>query len=153
MMTTDPDFPAALLASARSWEGTPFRQLHAERGIGIDCANLTYAVLRDAGIAVPDLGAPTFGKSADVPFGTVIGEFLADLVAAGTIVPVDDVTAPEIQPGDVLLYQISRRIQHVALALDAQTQIHAWPERRAAIVAFDAGWRRKLKTHYRLTNG
>jgi hypothetical protein len=152
MKTTDADFPAALEKAAEGWVGTPFRTLHATKDIGVDCANAVYGCLGDAGLAMPDLGAPTFGKSADVPFQSVIEEFLTSLVEAGTLVVVDDLSAPKITAGDVLLYRINARTQHVTVALDAALQLHTWPGRLTAIVAIDARWRNRLITHYRLTN-
>lgn len=151
MKTTDADFPAALEAAAQGWVGTPFRRLHASKGIGVDCANSVYGCLSNSGLAMPDLGAPTFGKSADIDFQSVIGDFLASLVTSGTLVSVDDLAAPQVVAGDVLLYRINARTQHVTMAIDAARQLHTWPGRLTEIVAIDARWRNRLIAHYRLS--
>ena len=152
MKTTDADFQTTLLAAAETWRGTPFRTLQATKGIGVDCANVVYGCLCDADISMPDLGAPTFGESADVPFQSVIEEVLSKLVEKGTITLIDDLPTPSIKAGDILLYRINRRTQHITLAVSATDQLHAWPGKLVEIVAIDTRWKNRLKGHYRLTN-
>jgi cell wall-associated NlpC family hydrolase len=147
MKTTDPAFPAALRASAEAWEGTPFVRLHSQRGVGADCTGLCHGVLVKAGAELPEMGAPTFGASADINFSAAIGAFLA---RSGAFALVADLSAPDIRPGDLLLYQITARTQHLALALDAATRIQAWPGRVAEIVAIDRPSLRRLVEHWRL---
>lgn len=153
MNTTDKDFPQTLYAAATSWVGTPFKPLHAAKGVGVDCANLTYAVLVEAGIALPDMGAPTFGKTADDRFMSVIEDFLGAYVSSGTLCGVDDVADPEIRSGDVLLFQVSRRVMHLTLAVSADEMVHVFGKSRpTAIVAIDARWRERLTKHYRVAD-
>jgi len=151
MKTTDADFPSALHASAEAWVGTPFARLHSTLGIGADCTGLVYGVLVDAGVELPDMGAPTFGQSADINFAAVIEAFLLRMDSLDRL---DDLGPDlDVRAGDLLLYQITRRTQHLTLALDDRTQIQAWPRREAEIVAFDGLWARKLVGHWRLRDG
>lgn len=150
MKTTDPSFPAALRSAAEAWEGTPFVRLHSQRGVGADCTGLCHGVLVDAGAELPEMGAPTFGATADTNYAAAIGDFLA---SSHAFKKVDDLAAPDIRPGDLLLYQITKGTQHLALALDAQTRIQAWPNRGAEIVAIDRPSLRRLVGHWRLSNG
>jgi cell wall-associated NlpC family hydrolase len=152
MKTTDVDFPAALRAAAEGWVGTPFRPLHSRQGIAVDCANSVYATLRDAGVSVPEIGAPTFGMSPDTDFGNQIGSMADKLVVAGTLQTVDDLSSPQIQPGDVLLCRVNGRTQHMAVAVSSTEHLCVWPGRDAAIAAIDPRLLKRLIKHYRLTN-
>lgn len=149
MKTTDPDFPAALLAAAEAWAGTPFARLHSARGVGADCTGLVHGVLVDAGVELPEMGAPSFGATADINYAAAIGAFLA---ASDAFAPIADLAAPDIRSGDLLLYRINRRTQHLALALDARSQVHTWPGRDAEIMSIDRHWLLRLVGHWRLTN-
>lgn len=39
---------------AESWIGTPFRSLHREKGVGVDCISLCWSVWNEAGLYTPD---------------------------------------------------------------------------------------------------
>lgn len=150
MKLTDPLFPAALLIAAKAWEGTPFVRLHSQRGVGADCTGLCHGVLAEAGAELPEMGAPTFGATADINFAAAIGAFLRN---SDAFIEVNDRADPDIRPGDLLLYRITNDTQHLALALDAQTRIHTYPDRGAEIVAIDRPSLRRLVGHWRLANG
>ncbi|MBN2069099.1 MAG: hypothetical protein JW739_05630 [Opitutales bacterium] len=149
MKTTDPEFESTLRAAAEKWVGTSFRRLHCEMNVGVDCANITYAVLSDSGLQLPEMRAPTFGKTVDQSFDNIISEFLADFVKSEAFTILDDLDNPDIRPGDILLFRVTKAMQHLTAAVSATEQLSVWPSRPAAIIAIDAKWRRRLIGHYR----
>jgi cell wall-associated NlpC family hydrolase len=150
MKTTDSDFPAALRTAAEAWAGTPFRRLTANKGRGVDCANLCYSVLADSGLDMPDMGAPTFGKNADTNFSEVIKGFLSEFVEKGNFEKIDDLAEIDISPGDLILFAVNQRMQHLVVAVSADEFTHVTPRTPAAIGCLDAKWREKIIAHYRL---
>lgn len=122
MKPTDPEFPEALQQAGSRWLGTPFIPLHGQRDVGVDCANLVYCVLRDAGVDLLDVGAPTFGFSPD-------SNYLEDLDGFCERLPFLHATIPPVLPGDILVFQVSAIRQHMALALSPDVMLHTWPGR------------------------
>jgi cell wall-associated NlpC family hydrolase len=120
MKPGDPDFEQVLRLAAEGWHGTPFIPLHGQRGVGVDCANLVYGVLLDAGVELPDVGAPTFGFSPD-------SNYLEDLNGFCDRLPFLSRAEPPILPGDVLVFQVSAIRQHMALALSPELMLTPGP--------------------------
>ncbi len=144
MKPGDPDFEQVLRLAAEGWHGTPFIPLHGQRGVGVDCANLVYEVLRDAGIETPDVGAPTFGLSPDDHYLEDLDGFCGDL-------PFLSRAEPPILVGDVLVFRASAKKQHMALALSENVILHAWPSR--GVIESDLRqsiWQRRLLSIFRL---
>lgn len=54
-----PEREVLLAESLRRWDGTPFRQHHAEVGIGVDCVRFVREVYRECGVDV--------GPAEDIP--------------------------------------------------------------------------------------
>lgn len=146
------DIETRLRASAGQLEGTPFRRLHQQPGVGIDCANVSHFLFTDLSISLPDLGAPTFGITVGDHFEKATERYLAQLVEDGIFEQLDDCAAPDIQGLDLLLYRINKRQSHMTTAISAAEQVSVWPGRTVEIIAIDAAWRRRLVGHYRFIN-
>ncbi len=144
MKQNDPDFEQVLRLAAEGWHGTPFIPLHGQRGVGVDCANLVYGVLLDAGVELPDVGAPTFGFSPD-------SNYLEDLNGLCARLPFLSRAEPPILQGDVLVFQVSSMRQHMALALSPELMLHTWPSR--GVIESDLRqsiWQRRLVSIFRI---
>ena len=146
MKPDDPNFEQALRLAADGWHGTQFIPLHGRRGVGVDCANLVYCVLRDAGVNLPDVGAPTFGFSPD-------SNYLQDLEGFCERLPFLPPTILPILTGDVLVFQVSAVRQHMGLALSPNLMLHTWPSR--GVIESDlrqSRWQNRLVSLFRLTH-
>lgn len=109
---------ARLIAEARSWIGTPYRQLGATKGVGVDCAMLLLRTAIEAGIIEefdPRPYPPTwFLHRAD--------ERYIDWLALNAC-PVE---TP--QPGDIVAFKVGRAFAHSALMSTPSTVVHAFAE-------------------------
>lgn len=139
-----------LQRAAMTWTGTPFARLHGTKSIAADCGNVVYGVLRDAGAPLPELNAPTFGFSHDMPYSGQMDSFLKQIPNLQALEDLDDL---DLQPGDLILYRLSARMQHLVLAIGGGFIIQTWPRRRCEITAIDTRMNKKILGHYRLTNG
>lgn len=117
-----PDHAAALVAACRAWEGTPFREGIAKRGVGIDCAPGLREVFREAGVDVsPVDNLPRTSLNA--------GRFQRDsylldvLRSLGPRFPLVDEAEPFLC-GDVVGVQVHLSCNHLALVEDADWAWH-----------------------------
>ena len=129
---------AAVVATARTWIGTPYHHQASVKGIGTDCLGLVRGVWRDL-----------YGDEAEQPpgysrdWGEVSGEETL-LAAAARHLILRGARNP--LPGDVLVF----RMRHGAIAKHAgilatdETMIHATEGRLADEIAFTEYWRRRL---------
>jgi len=144
MKPGDPHFDRALRLAAEGWHGTPFVPLHGQRGVGVDCANLVYGVLLDAGVELPDVDAPAFRFSPDC-------NYLEDLNGFCARLPFLSRAEPPIRPGDVLVFQVSSIRQHMGLALSPELMLHTWPSR--GVIESDlrqSRWQNRLISIFRI---
>ncbi|GJE41916.1 NlpC/P60 family protein [Methylobacterium soli] len=148
--------PAAFVAEARTWLGTPYRHQASLKGVGCDCLGLVRGVWRGVLGPEPEPAPPYAASWAEsAPAGTdplaeaaerhlirVAGPPTAGLPAAGP----PAASAPEA--GDVLLFAFRRHLpaRHCAIATGAGTMIHAHDGAVVAEVAITPWWRRHL-TH------
>jgi cell wall-associated NlpC family hydrolase len=108
---------ARVIAEARTWLGTPFRDQSDVKGAGVDCAMLLVRCFVDTGIVPafdPRPYAPQWHLHRDEE------KFLAIIEKLGTEV------AREPVPGDVIVYRFGRCFSHGALVIDEKHVIHAW---------------------------
>lgn len=106
---------AALARAAAAHLGVPFR-LHGRGGEeGVDCVGLLALALRDCG------RAPVLPRGYGLR-NTAIDAHLACLPASG-FAPIAQTGA--LQPGDVVLVAPGPAQQHLLIALDEDTCIHA----------------------------
>ena len=91
--------PAAFIAAARSYLGTPWRHMGRNRA-GLDCIGLVLVAARDAGLSLPD-PAPYEREPAD-----------ARLVLEASRLA-SRVSSPA--PGDVMVFRTTRHVGHVGI--------------------------------------
>jgi NlpC/P60 family putative phage cell wall peptidase len=127
--------PAAIVAEARAWLGTPYRHQASLKGVGCDCLGLLRGVWR-AVVGVEPEGPP--------PYSADWAEAGADALMAAARRHLAE--APEVAPGRVLLFRWRDGLpaKHCAIATSAATMVHAHDGAAVAEVAFRPWWGRHL---------
>ena len=145
--------PAALVAEARTWLGTPYRHQASLKGVGCDCLGLVRGVWRGVLGPEPEAAPPyaaSWAESAPAgsdPLAEAAGRHLIPVV-----IPVAGFPAALVpEPGDVLLFAFRRHLpaRHCAIATGAGTMIHAHDGAVVAEVAITPWWRRHLAHVFR----
>ena len=127
-MISLPLLPAAIVAEARSWLGTPFVHGAAIKGVGVDCVQLSRAVYMAVAVAPPDfpdfLPYPTgwLLERGDMRYRDAIATHMTPVWVDGAP------TTPVAAPGDLALFRIGRAAAHSAIVTTWPLVIHAWDE-------------------------
>lgn len=128
---------ADIVATARSWLGTPFHHQGRVKRVGVDCAGLIIGVARELGLPAEDLTG--YGRRPDS------GEL--ERLCREQMRPI---ALKAARPGDVYLIEIDGRPQHLAFATDVGL-LHAYaPARKVVEHCIDAGWRARLVAAFAL---
>ncbi|MBI2801233.1 MAG: peptidase P60 [Gammaproteobacteria bacterium] len=132
--------PAAIIAAARGYLGTPFHHQGRVRGVGVDCAGLLVCTARDLGATPLDL--PNYDHEPDPK---VIREYLN--------AQMQFVRPQEATLADVLLMQFPRHrvgfATHLAILTDIGI-IHAYaPARKVVETALEGPFRTGIMGAYR----
>jgi cell wall-associated NlpC family hydrolase len=108
---------AVVVAEAKTWLGTPFRDQADVKGGGVDCAMLLVRVFVDTGIV-----APLDPRPYPTQWHLHQGEerFLNVIERFGAEVNRDPI------PGDVVVYQFGRCYAHGAVVIEENHLIHAY---------------------------
>mgnify|MGYP001442446068 CR=1 FL=1 len=132
-MTSQAD---VMIAAARACLGTPFHHQGRVPQQGLDCIGLIVIALQAVGIAVQD--RVDYARWPEA-------EALAQALAAHGAAPV---SAPA--PGDILLFVLAGRAQHVALCTAPEAMIHAYaPAGKVVEGSISVVWQRRLQQAYR----
>jgi NlpC/P60 family putative phage cell wall peptidase len=116
---------ALVVACARSWAGTPFRDGAAIKGVGVDCAQLVRAVAIEAGIAEVE---PTGGYSSQWMLHKDDDRLVAFIRRYAREI------APEAaKVGDLVVYRVGRAFSHVAILTGGGRIVHAHKMTRAVM--------------------
>ncbi len=130
-----------IVATARSWLGTPYRHQASLRGVGCDCLGLVRGIWRDLVGPEPEPMRPYSPDWAEAGGGESLLE-LGDryFVAA---------PAREWRSGDVLVFRFFEGVpaKHLAVAVDERRMIHAHDGACVAEVAI-GGWRHRIARVY-----
>jgi NlpC/P60 family putative phage cell wall peptidase len=117
---------ADIVAEAEAWLGTPFHWQASLKGVGCDCKGLIWGVARELGLPeAASLYAQIADYGARVPVETLLAGLQATLTRTAFA-----------QPGDVLLFRMAGRPQHLGL--------HAGDR---VIHTYNGGPRRVISTH------
>jgi NlpC/P60 family putative phage cell wall peptidase len=134
-MTAD---PVLVVATARSWLGTPYHDQASLRGVGCDCLGLARGIWRDV---VGDEPFPIPPYSRD--WGeTGPHEVLAN-GAASMLIPI----APkDVGPGALVLFRMSTRAiaKHVGILTAPDRFIHAYERLGVVEEILTPTWARKI---------
>lgn len=127
--------PEAIVAAARGWVGTPYRHRAATRGAGCDCLGLLVGVLRDQGVAPPDL--PLYGAD----WRDAEGREALTALATRWLVPA---TGPEA--GQVVLFRSGRSEapRHCGVMVAADRFVHAQEGFGVVEANLTEGWQRRV---------
>ena len=108
----------ALIAEARTWTGTPYRQLGDVKGVSCDCSMLLVRIIVDTGLIEPFDPRPYpptwFLHQADERYADWLG-------TVGV-----EVETP--QPGDFAAFKVGRAFAHSGIVSDAEHLIHAFAD-------------------------
>lgn len=125
-----------IIASARSWIGTPYHHQQSVKGAGTDCLGLVRGVFREL-----------YGwEPAVPPYSRDWGEAIQGepLQEAGLLY-LEPVVLRDAKPGDVLVFRMLRSMpaKHCGI-LTGGGIIHAWQGYAVAEVPYDRAWFRRL---------
>jgi len=111
-----PDRLTKLDSVLRSWDRTPFREHHAQKGErgGVDCIRLATSVLQECGFFPQDLDIPRYAiRNGGIPLARFWMEWVVNKKCGIEIQPT--FTFDNIKPGDVVVFQGLRCGNHVGI--------------------------------------
>lgn len=121
---SDPEHCLLLSRVIKSWQGTPFRENHAKKGVGVDCVRFAEAVHRETGALPEGVEFPeykAYGKGEqwlEMLYQELsLVPKLYDLKAAMALEPS---LKKLVMPGDVLVFSSGAAFHHLAV-------MEAWP--------------------------
>ncbi len=116
---------AAVVATARSWVGTPYHNCADLKGVGVDCGMLLVRVFCDTGLVEPFDPRP---YPPDWHLHRSTERYLAFIYERGK-----EVAAA--QPGDVVVYRFGRCYSHggIITAAEPLTIVHAYQPARKVL--------------------
>jgi NlpC/P60 family putative phage cell wall peptidase len=130
--------PALVIATARSWLGTPYHDQASLRGVGCDCLGLARGVWRNV---VGDEPFPIPPYSRD--WGeTGPHEVLAN-GAASMLIPI---AMSDVGPGALVLFRMAPRAiaKHVGILTAPDRFIHAYERLGVVEEVLTPTWRRRI---------
>ena len=130
--------PVLVVATARSWLGTPYHDQASLRGVGCDCLGLARGVWRDV---VGDEPFPIPPYSRD--WGeTGPYEVLAN-GAASMLIPI---AMSDVGPGALVLFRMAPRAiaKHVGILTAPDSFIHSYERLGVVEEALTPVWRRRI---------
>lgn len=139
-----------IVASARSWVGTPYLHQGRRRDVGADCLGLVLGVWEEIRGSVPE---PPPAYTPD--WSETQGQEVLWQAMTRHLVPVPDVAA---LPGDVLLFRM--RESGVAKHLGIQTEtgdgarfVHAYTRRGVVETRLTPPWARRIVARFAFPEG
>ncbi len=133
----------AIVASARSWIGTPYIHQASLKGIGCDCLGLLRGIWRECVGPEPEALLPYTSDWAEA--GGL--ETLAD---AGNR-HFDPIPVQEADAGDIVLFRWRNNVpaKHIGLLTGKGTMIHAHDGEAVCEVPLAGWWRRRIAFAFR----
>ncbi|MBI1391787.1 MAG: peptidase P60 [Alphaproteobacteria bacterium] len=130
--------PAAVVALARGWLGTPYRHQASAKGAGADCLGLVRGVWRELYGAEPE-APPPYGPDWNERFAAS-----EPLLSAARRHLAHRDGAP--RPGDVLMFRIVRGgpVRHCGIMTDQDRFAHAYAGRAVIESWFNRWWTERL---------
>ena len=135
MKTAD---PAIVIATARSWLGTPYHDQASLRGIGCDCLGLARGVWREV-VGPEPFPIPPYSRDWGE---TGQREVLADRARA--MMP--EVAPADASPGALVLFRMVPRAiaKHVGILTSPDTVLHAYERLGVIEEQLTPAWRRRI---------
>lgn len=135
--------PAAVVAAARAWLGTPYHDQASVRGVGCDCLGLARGVWREV-VGPEPFAVPPYSRDwGEVGARETLAEGAGPLLRAAP-------TAP-IEPGLLLIFRMRARAvaKHLGIATECGTFIHAYARLGVIEEPLTDAWRRRVAFAFR----
>ena len=135
--------PAFVVATARSWLGTPYHDQASLRGVGCDCLGLARGVWRDL-VGVEPQTIPPYSRVWGV---TGVREVLAE----GARDMMIEISLGQIGPGTLVLFRMAPRAiaKHVGILTADDSFIHAYDRLGVIEEALTTAWSRRIAFAFR----
>jgi len=130
--------PAFVIATARSWLGTPYHDQASLRGVGCDCLGLARGVWREM---VGDEPFPI------PPYSRDWGETgPLEVLAEGARRMMPEIVMTDARPGALILFRMAPRAiaKHVGILTATDAFIHACERLGVIEEVLTPSWRRKI---------
>lgn len=108
-----------ICAEALTWEGTPYHDLAALKGVGADCALYPLAVAKTVGLIAPTWKAPVYSPTWHLHQRDELYYRYLEEVGCR------EVPWKARQPADLLLFRCGLTASHAAILLPGNEIIHA----------------------------
>lgn len=133
----------AIIDTARSWIGTPYRHQASRKGVGCDCLGFLRGVWREVIGEEPELPPPYSADWAEAGRSETLAEAARRHL--------EEIPLDAIEPGDVLLFRWRDHLpaKHCAILVSRERMIHAHDGATVAEVYFANWWRRRLAYAFR----
>ena len=135
MITADPDL---VIATARSWLGTPYHDQASLRGVGCDCLGLARGVWREV------VGNEPFPIP---PYSRDWGETgPREVLAEGARAMMPELDPSEARPGALVLFRMmpGAIAKHVGILTGHETFLHAYERLGVIEEPLTPTWRRRI---------
>ena len=138
---------ARIVASARSWAGTPYLHQASAKGAGTDCLGLVRGVWRDVYGHEPET-PPAYTPDWSEPSA-------AEVLWNAAARHMTETAVNAAQAGDVLLFRMRRTgpAKHLAILTDMRgaepRMIHAYSGQGVVESSLGASWRRRVAAAFR----
>jgi NlpC/P60 family putative phage cell wall peptidase len=135
MTTAD---PRKIVASARSWVGTPYHDQASVKGAGVDCLGLARGIWREVVGAEPAT-VPAYSRDWGETQPT-------EILAAGAGQWLIPIPVAEAGPGSVVLFRMMRGAiaKHVGILTGDGTFVHAFEGVGVVEEGLSQTWRRRI---------
>lgn len=142
--------PAAIVAAARSWIGTPYLHQASTKAAGTDCLGLLRGVWREV-IGAEPVAVPAYSADWSEASGR------EDLLAAASAWLIAKPLTEEA-PGDVLLFRMrpGAVAKHLGIAARVGSDasfVHAYTGHGVVETALSTPWRRKIVARFQFPEG
>jgi NlpC/P60 family putative phage cell wall peptidase len=130
--------PERVIATARSWLGTPYHDQASLKGVGCDCLGLARGVWREV-VGLEPFPIPPYSRDWGE---TGPHEVLAE--GARRMMP--EIALSDIGPGALLLFRMKPRAiaKHVGILTSPGTFLHAYERLGAIEESLTPIWRRRI---------
>ena len=130
--------PAAIIAAARSWLGTPYHDQASLKGVGCDCLGLARGVWREVVGPEPFLIEPYsrgWGETGQI-----------EVLAEGARRMMREIAMAEIGPGALVLFRMVPRAiaKHVGVMTGPDSFIHSYERLGVIEQPLTMPWRRRI---------